>query len=165
MATAQIQLDAQSLLCVRANRPMPEHLSGTNAEIVALAFDDTTEEFADYSFEVPSDVDTAETVTFRAHVRAKTGAASRNVAMSLYHAAIDNGESWDGAMTEEASGDKAINATTSNVTVIEWTETFANLGWQANDLIIGKLSRKAASANNLTGDMYLLKFVIEMPLT
>lgn len=164
MGFAPAQFDALSLDRVRANRPEPEFVSGTHVEDAVLAFDDSTEEFADGRFSTPTDLRPTGTVTFRAHVRAKTGAASKNVAMSLYHVAVADGEAWDAAMTEEASGDQAIDASAANETVIEWTETVSNLGWQPNEIIAFKLSRQAASADNLSGDMYLRLFVIDLPI-
>lgn len=164
MARAEANFDARGFSLVEANTPAPEVLEGATVKSPVLAFDDTTEEYANLTFQVPHDIDTSGTVTFRAHVLAKTAAADKNVALTFGHRAIADGEDFDGAYTDEDSGDQAIDATQDDVTVIAWTETVANLGWAAGDLIFGRFSRPAAGANNLVGDMYLFLFVIEIPL-
>ncbi len=167
MAKAEIQFDAAHLHAFETDFGALEELAGSNVNTLVRAFDDTTEEYANGKFLVPGDVDTAGTVTFRAYVMAKTAAASKNIALTFGHLALNDGEDFDPASpyTEEDSGDKAIDATQDNVTEITWTETIANLGWAANDLVLFRLSRYAAGANNLSGDMYLLALNIEIPLT
>jgi hypothetical protein len=136
---------------------------GTQIRTV-LAFDDTAEEYASGCFECPQNIDTSASVTFRAHLTAATGAASKNIAMTFAHRAVDDAEAIDGAYTDEDSGDKAIDATTSDLTTIEWTETVSNLGWAAEDFIQFRLSRDPGAGTDLVGDLYLLGFTIEIPL-
>jgi hypothetical protein len=128
-------------------------------------FDDTTEEFLNGVLKVHPDVDTSGTVTFRAEVYAKTAASSKNVAVRFGHLAKADGEAIDGSYTSEDADDQSIDATQNDATFIVWTETLANLGWQANDLVHFRFSRFAATTNNLSGDMGILKLTVQLPLT
>ena len=139
--------------------------NGTNARVLVRAFDDTTVEYVNFSFGVPGDVDTAGTVTFRVWMYAATATASKNVELEFEHRAIDNSESWDQTYTAENSGDISIDATQDDITEATWTETISNLGWAANDLILAKLSRTQPSANDLSGDLYIIGFRVEIPRT
>lgn len=137
--------------------------NGTNARVLVRAFDDTTVEYVNFSFGVPGDIDTSGTVTFRVWMYAATAAASKNVELEFEHRAIDNSESWDQTYTAENSGDISIDATQDDITEATWTETVSNLTWAANDLVLAKLSRTAPSANNLSGDLYVIGFRVEIP--
>lgn len=161
----EIVLDAAALQALETNFAPLEKLAGSNVNVYVRAFDDTTEEYANGKFQVPGDIDTAGTVTIRAYVMAKTAAASKNVALTFGHLALNDSEDFDPASpyTDEDSGDTAIDATQDDVTEISWTETVSNLGWAVNDMVYCRLSRPAASADNLSGDMYLHKLTIEIP--
>lgn len=137
--------------------------NGTNNRMMVRAFDDTTEEFVNFSFPVPGEIDTSGTVTFRAFVYAATAVASRFVQLSFNHVPLTSNESWDAAGTDENSGDIALSGTQDQITVASWTETVSNLGWAADDIIIARLSRIAPSGTDLTGDLYLIGFEIEIP--
>lgn len=137
---------------------------GTNQNLYLRAFDDTTIEYSTGKFKCPGNL-TSGTVTFTAYVSPATGAASKNVQLTFEHLPINDGEAWDAAMTAEDSGNKAITATTGNVSVITWTETIANMGWAANDIIFFRVSRKDASADDLVGDMYWYLFTVSLPVT
>jgi hypothetical protein len=161
---AQIHIDPASFDLLESAVPAQKVVDfGTQIRTV-LAFDDTTEEYANFSIECPQNIDSGGTVTFRAHVTAATGAASKNVGLTLGHRPIDDGEAIDGAYTEEDSGAKAIDATTSDLTTIEWTETVSNLGWVAEDFISARLSRDTGVSDDLTGDLYLLGLTIDIPV-
>lgn len=135
---------------------------GTVVATVA-SFDDTAEEYLNGKFIVPANIDTAGTVTFEVTCSPKTGAASKNVAWTFGHAARATGESIDASYVDEDSGDKAITATTGQQTIMTWTETVANLGWAAGDVVYFRLSRDPAAGTDLTGDCYLLMFRVLMP--
>lgn len=154
---------AESLQALETNFAPLEKLTGTTVKTFVRAFDDTTEEYANGKLQVPGELDAAGTVTFRAYVMAKTAAASKNIALTFGHVAVNDSEDFDVAYTDEDSGDVAIDATQDDVTEVTWTETVSNLGWSANDLVFLRLSRPAASANNLTGDMYLMSLCVEIP--
>lgn len=137
--------------------------NGTNNRMMVRAFDDTTEEFVNFSLAVPGEIDTSGTVTFRAYFYAATAAGSVNVQLSFNHLPLTSNESWDGAGTDENSGDIAPSSTQDQITVGSWTETVSNLGWAADDLVVCRLSRIAPSGTDLTGDLYLIGFEIEIP--
>lgn len=159
----EICFPASSLTATETNFASLELLSGTTVKTFVRAFDDTTEEYVNGVFIVPSDIDTAGTVTFRTYVMAKTAAASKNVALTFGHVAVNDSEDFDVAYTDEDSGDKAIDATQDDVTEITWTETVSNLGWAASDNVFFRISRDPAAGTDLTGDMYMFSFNIEIP--
>jgi hypothetical protein len=136
---------------------------GTIVATVA-AFDDTTEEYQNFKSAIPAEINTAGTVTFEVHCTPKTGAASKNVGWTVGHRAVANGETIDGAYTEEDSGAKAIDATTGDESIHQWTETVSNLGWAAGDTVYFRLSRDPSVADDLTGDCYLLLFRVLIPV-
>lgn len=161
--TREIIYDAAAFYTTETNFAPLEKISGGTVKTLVRAFNDTTEEYVNGKFKVPADIKTGSTITFRAYVMAKTAAASKNVGMTFGHAPINNSEDFDPAYTEEDSGDIAIDATQDDVTVMSWTETLANLGWAANDMVEFRLSRDPSVTNDLTGDMYLFMFVVEIP--
>lgn len=154
---------AESMQPLETNFAPLVKISGTNQRIFVRAFDDTTEEYVNGKIQVPGSVDTSGSVTFRVYCYAATAAASKNVAFTLGHLALNDSEAFDQAFTDVDSGDKAIDATQGDVSEISWSETVTNLGWAANDLVLFRLSRPQASANNLAGDLYVLSLAIEIP--
>ena len=164
MAIIEIQFDINSLYSAPTNGAPLALLDGTTVDTFVRSFDDTTEEFAHGKLRLPDDLDTAGTVTFRVAVMAKTAAASKNVEHRISHVALADSEDFDVAYSNEDSGDKAIDATQDDISIHSWTETVANLGWTAGDLVLFRYSRIAPSADNLSGDMYLLHLTIKIPV-
>jgi len=156
---------AESLAALETNFAPVLRVAGTNVNMFVRAYDDTTEEYANGKLFVPGEVNTSGTVTFRAYVTAATAAASKNIGLTFGHLALNGGEDWDPSSpyTEEDTGAVAINATQDNITEVTWTETMSNLGWAANDVVLFRLSRDVGVADNLSGDMYLLSFAVELP--
>ena len=157
----RFQFNPSAMVGLEANSATHEVVNGTTVDYTALAFDDTTEEFANAKLELPATI--TGTVTFRATVMAKTADASKNVSLNFGHVARANSEDFDVAYSTKNSGDKAIDATQDDLTVIEWTETVGNLGWTAEDIVFWRFSRQAAGTNNLVGDMYLVYLTIDVP--
>lgn len=154
-----------SLQPVETNSPTFEVVTITNVILSVAACDDTTQEYLNGKFIVPNGLNTTGTVTFRAIGHSKTAAASKNVAFDFDHAAVANDEDIDSATyTTEASGDKATINNQNDVEIHEWTETVANLGWVAEDVVYFRISRDPAATNDLTGDWYLHEFSIEVPV-
>lgn len=160
--SASLQFPPPALLPLESSTATLEVIDGTNVNEMVAAFDDTTEEYLNGTFTVPQNITTGN-ATFRASIRAATGAATKNIAMTLGHSYKASGSTYDATYTDVDSGDKTINATTANVTVITWTETVSNLGWAAGGLVDFRISRTAASADDLSGDMHLINFEIELP--
>ncbi|MCK5606779.1 hypothetical protein KAR91_33060 [Candidatus Pacearchaeota archaeon] len=166
------QYDAGSLDYPTANgAPLDTEDSGANGTIKKQTFDDTTEQFIQRQAKVPSDIDPAGTVTFKAMGFATTGpAAARFIQLKLYHSAKNSGEAWDGAYSNKVSGDLAVDPTAGPPSpayydYFEWTETVANLGWTANDILRWMLSRIAPAGTNLTGDWTPVWFEVDIPRT
>ena len=137
--------------------------TGTYGSIKRNLFDDTTEEFIESLFEIPANVDSAGTVTFDAVGYAITAASSGNIALTVYHSMPSGGQSWDIPYSTKVSGDLLTNETQNYLDYFTWTETVANLGWLASDIVKIKLSRTQPSVNNLTGDWGLVHFRISIP--
>ncbi len=165
MSIVTVPFDPESMSLVETNVPEMACVDFGTIIMPALAFDSSTEEYANGMLTVPATIDSSGTVTFRAYVSPKTGAASKNIGLTLGHRPIGDTEAIDGSYTDEDSGAKAITATTGNVTLIEWTETVANLAWVADDLMPIRVSRDTTVANNLSGDCYLLRFEVDIPVT
>lgn len=165
MPPKEYWFSAESLQPLETNFAPLEKLTGTNVKVFVRSFNDTTEEYVNGKLQVPGELDTTGTVTFRAYVSAKTAAASKNIGLTFGHLAINGGEDWDPSSpyTEEDSGAVAIDATQDNVTEVTWTETVANLGWAANDLVIFRLSRDTGVTGDLTDDLYLFSLAVEIP--
>jgi len=165
VATADLTFPATSLAPLNANAPTYEVVTTTSIVQTVSAYDDTTQEYLNGKFKVPTNVDTSGTATFKVFGHSKTAAASKNVAFDFDHAAVANDEDLDSASyTTEASGDKATINNQNDEEIHSWTETLSNLGWVAGEIVYFRISRKAAGANNLTGDWYLHQFDIAIPL-
>ena len=138
-------------------------VSGSNAEILVRSFDDTIEEFVNFCMSVPDGINNSGDVTFRAYVYAETASASVNIQLRLGHINANSNDSWDVAYSNEDSGDVALSATQDQITIAEWTETVTNLGWAADDLLLLRLSRISPTGTDLTGDLQLIGFSLEVP--
>lgn len=164
---ALFQFDPPNLQIHGANSAPLELLDGTNVDKYVRTFDNETEEYCYGTIKLPSALDTNGTVTFRAEVMAKVAAASKNIGMTFGHLALNTSEDFDPSSpyTDEDSGAIAIDATQDDVTFISWNETVSNLGWTAGELVTFRLSRDPSVANDLTDDLYLWHFAIDVPTT
>jgi hypothetical protein len=136
--------------------------SGTNGTIKRQLFDDTTEEFVQSVFQVPSDVASG-TVTFEAWGYATT-ADGNEIQLRLGHVPLADSENWDTAYTDVDSGDLTTDGTQDDLDYFTWTETIANLGWGASEFVRIQLSRIAIDDGSaLSGDWGLVHFRIRIP--
>jgi hypothetical protein len=139
--------------------------TGTNGTIKRQLFDDTTEEFVNGQFQVPTDVDTTGSVTFEAFGYAST-ADGNEIQLRFGHSAGGDSDTWDLAFTDEDSGDLVTDSTQDDLDYFTWTETLTNLGWAANDQVRFQLSRVAISDGTpVSGDWGLTHFRIRIPRT
>lgn len=137
--------------------------TGTNVDTLVRLFDSSTEECATASFKVPSDVQSGSTVTFRTIWYSDT--TSGNVVWDFRHTGGDTeGEDWDSALTTVAAAADAVAGTLDQLTVTTWTETLANLGWAANDLVSGATCRDSDNGSDTmdSNDAFLFGFGVEM---
>jgi hypothetical protein len=162
---ARITFPAGSFILPTTNFAPYEEDTGANGRIGRHRFDATTEEFVEGIFQVPSDLTAAGTVTFRANGYSVTAAANKFVELTFYHSACAADESWDTAYANKISGDKDTMDTQDDWDQWTWTETVANLGWAANDMVRFKLSRSAPAGANLVGDWGLCLLEIDIPRT
>ena len=82
--------------------------------------------------------------------------------LKLYHKATATTEDDDTAFSNKESGDLALNDNQNFIVRHTWTETIANLGWAALDILDSKISRIAPGSANLSGDwgFQLLELII-----
>ena len=160
--TDVVKFEAKALDAVETNSATLEQLTGTNVTRLVRAFDDTTEEYGNGSFIVHPDIDTTGNVTIRLYVMSATAVSSRNTAWTWGYVARNDGEDFDVAYTDVDSGDQAMNNTQDNLTEITFTVAASNFA--AGDMVMFRLSRTTASANDLSGDCYLFQMSIEVPL-
>ncbi len=139
--------------------------AGTNVDQLAVLFDSGTDECRSVTFKVPSDVESGSTITFRALWYST--ATSGSVVWDFRHTSGDTeGETWDDTLTTESASSDAVQGTTKLITVTTWTETLANLGWAANDLVTGTFCRDGdgtAGTDDMAADAYAIGFGVEIP--
>jgi len=162
-AIREIMFDAAAFQIFGSTGAPLEQTSTTSVAGLVRSFDDTTREYVEMKWQVPGDIDTSGSVTLRTYVMAKTAAASKNVQLDFEHYCVNDSESFQGSYTAVSSGDFAIDATQVDTTEKTWTETVSTLGWAANDMCFGRLSRDPGATDDLTGDMHLFTFTIEVP--
>lgn len=165
MSLREYAFSPAALRCVETNKPEQKSVDAGTVISPVLWFDGTTREYANGVFRVPTGINTSGTVTFRVWCLPRTGAAAKNVGWYLEHVGRGSSETLDASYIEEASGAASINATTNGLTEVTWTETVANLGWAAGDLVPVRWSRDNSVSNNLTGDAGLVWAQIDVPIT
>lgn len=159
-----IDLAAASLELVETSSAVPVRIAGSNKTKDLLAFSDSTEEYANFSFRVHDRIATAGTVTVVYIVQAKTFVSSKNIALTFGHSAVADDEDYDVAYTDLDTGDLAVEGAQDDILVFTDTETVSNLGWIAGDQVDCRVSRPAASADNLADDLYLHRICLLVPL-
>jgi len=156
---------ASALLPLEAGDSIPPITkdAGTNIDLLTVSFNDSTDECRTASFEVPDDVDTSGTATFRVAWYSQS-ATSGNVIWDFRWHEVNEGESWDAALTTDASAADAVQGTVDQVTETEWTETLSNLGWTAEETVNGQVCRDADNVSDtLSGDAEVIVFIIQIP--
>jgi len=138
--------------------------TGSNINIKAHLFDDTTDEGVLGTFVVPSDATTGGTVLFEAIGYAGAGVAAKTVALGIEFSSKAAGETWDTAFGTPEVSSPVIHATTDQLEAIDWSETFSNLGWAVGDQVQFRLFRDV-SADDLASDYSLTHFRIRIPRT
>lgn len=167
MAYVEVNLPAGSWNFPPSNPAPLDRDTGANGGMFRHLFDDTTEEFIllEPAFEIPDNLDTAGTVYFSLYGYAVT-ADGNEVRFRISLSAKAEGESWDAAYSTLDSADKATDSDQDEIDIIEWSETVANLGLTAKDLLRLMLSRIAiADGTKVTGDYGVLNLKIRIPVT
>jgi hypothetical protein len=138
--------------------------SQSNADLLVRSFSDSTENFVNFSFTTPEDLDITESITFRAYIYA-ANAEAENIQLRFGHTNLSNGDDWNVSFTNLDSGDFILSATQNEITIAEWSETVNSLGWSANQIVNARLSRIEPLGTNLTGNLFLIGFSIQMRAT
>ena len=138
----------------------------TNGFVKEHLHNDATNESIAGQYRVPSDIDTAGTVTFYWFGSPATAAADE-VVYVFRHSPAGDTEDIDVAFTTEASAATTMSATQDALNIITWTETVANLGWAGSDFLRWIVERDAAgtyqSGDNLSGDCATWFFYADIP--
>jgi hypothetical protein len=146
-----------------ASNPAPLNTrSVTNGTVKEQLFDASTEEFVLCQFRLPADISSFVNVYYEAIVSAVTAAGSKYIALKFYESHAGATEDIDVAYTTLTSADVAITNTQDAINAVSKTETIANLGWAANDIVRLKVSRVAPSGANLVGDLGLIHFRVRL---
>ena len=135
-------------------------VDGTNLSYPVLDFDQTTEEHADTSFQIPSTYG-AGNITVDVWWTAAGGSAAETVDWEVNVQNVSNDEVWDGALTDVGSASDALTATGDILKVpMPWSGTLPTAG----DVTRFRLSRDVAS-DNLAADARLLSVVVSFSCT
>ena len=162
-AVKEYQFPCPAMLPLKTNDAIPPIIkdAGTNVDQLVCGFDTTADEARTGVFKVPVDV-TSGTVTFRAYWYAPA-ATSGTVLWDFQHnSGVAEGVDPDQALTSVLATADDAQGTAGMITITSWTETIANLGWVAGDLVNFQLMRDV-SGDDLAEDAYLSLFVIEVP--
>ena len=139
--------------------------AGTNIDMLYVAFDDSTDECRSVSFRVPPDI-TSGNVTFKVDwysAAATTGAAAWDF---RHNGGVTTGTDPDQSLTLEFIESDTTAGTAGQLNIASGTETVANLGWSADELVYGVFCRDGNGTNgtdDLTGDALAIEFTIEIP--
>ena len=157
-ASATLPLEAADSI------PPIKKITGTNVDILAVGFDDSTDEGRICHLKVPSDVQSGSTITFRVVWISQTATTGNVIWDARYQSTGAEGETFDGALTTKAASADAAQGTVLLRTVTTWTETLANLGWAANDDVAIVFYRDANNVSDtLVGDCDVIAFGVEIP--
>ena len=144
------------------NRFKARETAGTNVNRIFHWTDDSTAYRGHKRFIIPVDIDASGTVTFGAAGVPQISGGT-NLAWRFAHSPIAHGEDHDVAYSNVDSGDFAMPSTADDLVFVEWTETVANLGWSAHDLVYFYIERITAGASPATTENTLDVFRISIP--
>ncbi len=134
--------------------------TGVNGTIRRHLMDDTTQEYVLSRDTVPAGIDVNTSVLIVASGYAVTAAADKFIQLSFEHSARGAGETWDDSYTAQDSGDIAISADQDKYDYAVWPEAVT---WEPGARVRWRLSRKAPSGTNLTGDWGLTDVDVLIP--
>lgn len=138
--------------------------AGTALDMLTCDFNDSTDEGRTVVLKVPSDVQSGSTITFRAYWYSAAATTGDIIIDFRHNGGVAEGTDPDQTLTVEASAADTTQGTAGQMTVTTWTETLANLGWAANELVVGVFERDANHASDtLVGDMKVIGVSVEIP--
>jgi len=138
--------------------------TGVNGTIKRHLFDATTECAVIRQLRLPFNLSATGVVTIEVLGYATTAAGGRAIQLKFSASTARANAAWDSTYAGKVSGDVACNSTQKVLDRVSWSETVANLGWQAGDVIRIKLSRLQPSANNLPGSWGLIDCCLRVPV-
>ena len=165
MPDKDYSFDAAGLATINAASPTPATFNGTNLDTHYLAYANAGGECASGKIFVPTDVDTAGTVTFTLVSYGPAASTSDNVEYEFQHLTRTDGEALDTAQTLENSGDLLVDDDAEDVDIHTWTETLTNLTWTAGEEVFFDICRTVPSSDDLAGAHHVLSFTITIPRT
>ena len=167
-------LNAILILPVRAGIPPAANgaalsLDGggaTNGAFYEAAFDEDTDEFLDFTFQIPEKIDVTQLASggsMRVDIIWRTTATSEaSAAWEFWTGQGGSGDSYDPTLTSRANGNVAGAASAGNMSVM--TLTWSNPSFTSRDLVRFRISRDANGDNNtddLAADAIVQLVVIE----
>lgn len=163
-STAAMSFMPQQLQAVETNFATLELISGTSAKMLVRAFDDTTEEYANFCLICPANTNASGSVSFTAMTQMKS-ATSGNLQLTMGVGKYTSGQTWDQPYTELDSGTVAVAASTLTATAVTWGTTASSLGFNPNAEIHLRISRDPSVSGDPTGDMYLRGLLVTIPVS
>jgi hypothetical protein len=125
-----------------------------------LDYDQTTEEHADTTWQMPSTYADGN-LTVDVWWTAASGSAAQTVDWEVNVQSVANDEVWDGALTDVGSASDALTATGD---ILKATMTWSSTLPSAGDVVRFRLSRDVAS-DNLAADARLIACLVSFSTT
>ena len=137
-------------------------IEGVNKKIAVRSFDDTIPEYVNFSFILPQNFDASGDVILRYAYFAETAASDVFVRFNFEYNNLSV-TSWDVSFSSISSPDAPVNSIQNSVTRLNRTIENSFLNWNKGDLILARISRiDTDQETNLTGDLQLLSFAVEV---
>ena len=159
-----IKVEAGSFIMPPTLPAVPNTRTCTNVVLKEHLMSDSAEEYVMFAFNIPKTFTSSGDVTFIAKGMAVT-ADGNELQLSFHSAPVDKDEDIDSATFDEVdSGDYETSNTQNVLDEVEWTESWADLGWSAGDRIFCKVKRIAIDGGTpVSGDWGLQSFEIYAP--
>jgi hypothetical protein len=140
-----------------------EKFNGTTVRRMVAGFNFNLNERGSSRILLPTDLDPSGTVTLGVHYMLSGPSGGTNVQFRFSHAAVAEGENYDLAYSNKDSGNKDATGTFGHNKFTTWTETVANLGWSAGDIVYFRVQRIAATINDNLSRLEIVVFRITIP--
>jgi hypothetical protein len=126
---------------------------GTNATMRIEQFDDTTEEFLEAQFIIPSGVSGTDNIYFDIWGYSETPVASKNIGLKVQIKSSIDTDTWDSALSTLQNLAITTNPNAGEIQQITLNDTLNDLSLDAGSLVNMKFSRVISGvSNNLVGD-------------
>lgn len=149
--------------------PVFEHATGTNARMGSWRLNTSTQEYVYQEFRAPhaDDFDSGDNCTFFFKGLPDVWVTGKNIQLQLDVIVMADNTQWDVAPTSFTSlGDFVLNTVGQGYEdIFTYARTWLQLGVAAGNIFRVYVSRKAAAANELSGDWLFTAFGCDKGLT